>query len=78
MPSIAALVAEQTQGRDELMAALKRKDRKTFAENYLSLALKNGLVEITQPNSPDSPTQKYLLTAKGHALYDLLSIKDHT
>jgi len=75
---IAALIAEQSQGRDELMAALKRKDRKTFAENYLSPALNNGLVEMTQPDSPNSPTQKYRLTAKGHALNDLLSMNDRT
>ena len=39
----------------------------TFTDYYLSPALKLGLVEMTQPNSPRSPTQKYRLTPKGLA-----------
>jgi len=54
------------------MAVLERKDRKTFSRNYLAPALNDGLVEMTQPESPNSPTQKYRLTAKGHALFEQL------
>jgi len=43
----------------EMMAALNFHSRDKFLKNYLSPALKAGFVEMTQPNSPKSPTQKY-------------------
>lgn len=43
----------------EAMEALRLKHRPTFLANYLQPALKAGLVEMTQPESPKSPTQKY-------------------
>ena len=49
----------------EMMMALKLGGRRNFLEKYLSPAIESGLVEMTQPNSPRSPTQKYRLTAKG-------------
>ncbi|MBQ7189980.1 MAG: Fic family protein [Kiritimatiellae bacterium] len=49
----------------EMMIALKLAVRRNFLEKYLSPALEAGLVEMTQPDSPRSPTQKYRLTAKG-------------
>jgi len=51
--------------RAEIMKALKLKDRITFVNSYLGPALKIGLVEMTQPNSPRSPTQRYRLTNWG-------------
>ena len=48
--------------RDELMVALKLKDPKNFRQRYLSPALSAGLIEMTQPDHPQSPTQKYRLT----------------
>ena len=51
--------------RAALMKALGLKDRVTFTNSYLSPSLKIGLVEMTQPDSPRSPTQRYRLTAKG-------------
>lgn len=53
--------------RAQLMKAIGLKDRVTFTDYYLLPAVKLGLVEMTQPNSPRSPTQKYRLTAKGIA-----------
>ena len=47
------------------MAALKLKHRPTFVYDYLQPSLLSGLVEMTQPDSPKSPTQKYRLTEKG-------------
>lgn len=49
----------------EMMVALKLGGRRNFLEKYLSPAIALGLVEMTQPDSPRSPTQKYRLTAKG-------------
>ena len=43
----------------EMMAALNFHSRDKFLKNYLSPALKAGLVEMTDPDSPKSPKQKY-------------------
>lgn len=51
----------------EMMMALKLGGRRNFLEKYLAPSLELGLVEMTQPNSPRSPTQKYRLTPKGLA-----------
>ncbi len=51
----------------EMMMALKLGGRRNFLEKYLTPSLELGLVEMTQPNSPRSPTQKYRLTTKGLA-----------
>ncbi len=58
-------VLEGEMSRAKIMKAIGIKDRVTFADYYLAPALKLGLVEMTQPNSPRSPTQKYRLTVKG-------------
>ena len=54
--------------RTELMAALGLRDRVGFKYTYLDPALEAGLIEMTQPDSPRSPTQKYRLTEKGVTL----------
>lgn len=51
--------------RAEIMDALGVKDRATFVKCYLSPALKYEFIEMTQPNSPRSPTQRYRLSEKG-------------
>jgi len=61
-------VLDGEMSRAAIMKAIGIKDRVTFADYYLAPALKLGLVEMTQPNSPRSPTQKYRLTAKGRSL----------
>ena len=43
----------------EMMAALNFHSRDKFLKNYLSPALKAGFVEMTDPNSPKSPKQRY-------------------
>lgn len=47
------------------MQAVSLRHRATFLENYLNPALDEGLIEMTQPDAPRSPTQKYRLTALG-------------
>ena len=58
-------VLDGEMSRIAIMKAIGIKDRVTFTDYYLAPALKLGLVEMTQPNSPRSPTQKYRLTEKG-------------
>jgi ATP-dependent DNA helicase RecG len=50
------------------MEKLGLHDRKSFGKNYLQPALERGLIEMTQPDSPKSPTQKYRLTDAGKHL----------
>ncbi|HBT89337.1 Fic family protein [Desulfobacter sp.] len=54
--------------RAELMQAVAIKDRVSFAKNYLEPALAEKLVEMTQPDSRRSPTQKYRLTTRGREI----------
>jgi len=49
----------------ELMADLNLNHRQSFRTNYLKPALLAELIEMTQPNSPKSPQQKYRITPKG-------------
>ena len=54
--------------RGLLMERLGLHDRKSFRQNHLQPALEQNLIEMTQPNSPKSPTQKYRLTDAGKHL----------
>ena len=45
------------------------KDRKNFIEYHLNPAISEGFVCLLYPDTPRHPRQKYLLTAKGLALY---------
>lgn len=75
-PNIARLVeavGEQTLSVKEMMAALELKDRVNFQNLYLSPAIKDGFIRMLYPNSPKHPRQKYLLTAKGIAVYQELT-----
>lgn len=55
----------QESNTEKLMLALKIKHRPTFRANYLKPALQQKLIQLTQPDTPNSPTQKYKLTATG-------------
>lgn len=75
-PNITKLVGtvgEQTLSVKEMMAALELKDRVNFQNLYLSPAIKDGFIRMLYPNSPKHPRQKYLLTAKGIAVYQELT-----
>lgn len=52
-----------------LMEKTGFKHRPTFLENYIHPALQGGLIIVLYPDKPNHPRQKYLLTAKGLALY---------
>lgn len=49
----------------KLMLLLKLRHLPTFRRNYLKPALEAGLLTMTQPDSPNSPTQRYQLTENG-------------
>ena len=53
-----------------LMEKLELNSRDKFLKNYLTPALEAGLVEMTQPDSPNSPTQRYVLTEEGRKLLE--------
>ena len=46
------------------------KHRPTFLENYITPASEAGFLKVLYPDKPNHPRQKYLLTAKGLALYN--------
>jgi predicted HTH transcriptional regulator len=57
----------------ELMKIAGRSNRTKFRKSIISPLLKAGLLEMTDPSSPNSPKQKYRTTKKGQE-----SIKDQT
>lgn len=62
--------------REELQQALKIQDRKYFRKTFLRPALEDGFIELTIPDKPNSPLQKYRLTEKGRAFLDLKAAAD--
>ena len=62
------VLKEGELNRGLLIEKLGLHDRKSFGKNYLLPALEQDLIEMTQPDSPKSPTQKYRLTDAGKQL----------
>lgn len=52
----------------ELLERLGLRHKPTFRKNHLNPALAAGLIEMTEPDSPRSPTQSYRLTDRGENL----------
>ncbi len=46
---------------DELLRRLGLRHKPTFRKNHLSPALAAGVIQMTEPDSPRSPTQRYRL-----------------
>lgn len=65
---VKALLGEMS--RKELQKVLQLKHEGNFRENYLEPALKEGLIQMKYPDSPNHPKQRYLLTEKGQAMVD--------
>ena len=53
----------------EMLEAIGLKNRESFMDVYLNPAILEGFVRLLFPDKPRHPRQKYLLTAKGIALY---------
>ncbi|SPD71997.1 putative transcriptional regulator [uncultured Desulfobacterium sp.] len=54
----------------ELLQMAERSDRTKFKKGVLNQLLSAGLLEMTEPDSPNSPTQKYRTTDEGRRLID--------
>ena len=62
-------------GHDEVtikdtLKVLGLKDRESFMKVYLNPVLKERFVRMKYPDKPNHPRQRYMLTAKGLALYN--------
>ena len=57
----------QDSGLREIAANIHHSDLTKLRNGIMLSLLESGLVELTQPDSPRSPTQKYRLTKKGRA-----------
>ena len=64
---IAALIQENGS-ISELMEHAGEKNKNRFRQNVLNPLVITGLIELTIPDIPNSPKQKYALTEKGKAL----------
>ena len=60
---LARLDGEMT--RQALQSAVGLADREHFRKTYLAPALEQGVIEMTQPDKPNSRSQRYRLTAIG-------------
>ncbi len=70
------LLLEGEMSKNDLMQSLGLRDTKYFKQNILQKAIKLNLIELTQPDSPNSPTQKYRLTPIGKSLKESLLNQD--
>lgn len=64
------MATSQPISAGELMKFAKQTNRTRFKKNYLDPLLNLGIIVMTQPDSPKSPTQKYYLTELGKALLE--------
>ena len=53
-----------------LMAVAKRSNRTKFRDQVINPLVEEGWLEMTDPDSPRSPQQKYRLTEQGKALLE--------
>jgi hypothetical protein len=53
----------------EIMSVLRLHHRPTFMYDSLKPGIEGGFIEMTQPDSPNSPKQKYRLTRRGKRVY---------
>lgn len=70
--ALLSAISNEQLSLKELMGRVGLKHRPTFLENYITPAFKAGILKVLYPDKPNHPRQKYLLTAKGLALYNEL------
>lgn len=64
---ILVLLVHEPLGSSEIVKGLGHRSLSGVVKAHLKRLLLGEFIELTQPNSPRSPTQKYRLTAKGMA-----------
>ena len=64
---ILVLLAHEPLSSSEIVKGLGHKSLSGVVKAHLKNLLMGGFIEMSQPDSPRSPTQKYRLTAKGMA-----------
>lgn len=69
-------IGEQQLSVKKIMETLSLKGRDNFLKVYLNPAIEEQYVRLLYPNSPRHPKQKYLLTVKGMALYNKISLNN--
>jgi len=65
---LSAFDPDQAIGIQELLKRMGLTHKTYFRRNYLNPALAGGLLSRTEPDSPNSPTQRYRLTELGKRL----------
>ena len=63
------LIGEEWISAAELRSRMGFKSRRAFISNYISPLYENGILILQQPETPNSPTQKYGLSVKGKAIF---------
>jgi Filamentation induced by cAMP protein Fic-like, C-terminal domain len=65
-PQVKSLIKilKKDMSRQEILATLDLKDRKSLRQRYLVPVLSMELIEMTIPDKPNSSFQKYRLTPK--------------
>ncbi len=58
-------ICQNDIGREDMQKQLGIKNKNYFLKSYLRPALKQGFLEMTIPNKPNSPLQRYRLTELG-------------
>ncbi|WP_291483147.1 Fic family protein [Cyclonatronum sp.] len=73
-PQVKALimVLDGEKTRSEIQKQLRLSDRKSFRTLYINEALKHRFIEMSIPDKPQSPLQKYKLTEIGKAFREQL------
>ncbi len=62
------MIKHTALSRSEVQELLQLKDEKNMRIRYISPALKNGWIELTVPDKPNSRLQKYRITEKGRSI----------
>ncbi|MBU1720794.1 MAG: hypothetical protein KKA07_17140 [Bacteroidetes bacterium] len=62
------LLLDKEMKRAEIQEKLDLKHDDYFRLNYIVPALEKGFIEMTFPNNPNNPKQRYRLTTKGREL----------
>lgn len=66
-----SIIGESCFSAGDLYTLIGQKSRSSFTRNYIVPAIKYGVLEASNPDSPNAPNQKYGLTARGKSIYYL-------